>query len=157
MSHDAGPDLFYNFSWVVEDAVGGMARPGRDALEWLREKGVTALVSLTLRAPEGFEGIGDLDVLRVPIRDMSSPTLAQLHDLVAYMRSVVEGRGKVVAHCGAGLGRTGTVLAAYLVGDGWTAREAIRQVRALRPGSIETRDQEDVIVRYAELMGRTDA
>ena len=61
--------------------------------------------------------------------------------------------GKVVAHCTAGLGRTGTFLAAYLVGEGMTAIEAIERVRTLRPGSIETDVQEEAILGYAELVG----
>jgi atypical dual specificity phosphatase len=84
---------------------------------------------------------------------MSSPTLDQLVQLVDYMRRVVSEGGNVVAHCAAGLGRTGTVLAAYLVGDGLSATEAIRKVRSLRPGSIETEGQERSVHRYAELIG----
>ena len=47
----------------------------------------------------------------------------------------------VAVHCGAGLGRTGVVLAAYLVSKGMTAQAAIARVRRLRPHSIETEDQ----------------
>ena len=51
----------------------------------------------------------------------------------------------VAVHCAAGKGRTGTVLAAYLVTQGMTAGEAIRKVRELRPGSVETYEQEQMI------------
>ena len=51
----------------------------------------------------------------------------------------------VLVHCGEGKGRTGTVLAAYLVSKGATADEAIERVRKLRPGSIENLDQENAI------------
>jgi atypical dual specificity phosphatase len=142
--------VVFNFSWVVEDKVGGMARPTKHGLEWLRDRGVTAVVSLTERAPETID---ELEMFRVPIRDMTPPTLDQLHAMVEFMRRVVNEGGKVVAHCEAGMGRTGTVLAAFLVGEGWSGREAIERVREMRPGSIETRAQEQVIHQYAELLG----
>jgi atypical dual specificity phosphatase len=136
--------------WIVPDRVGGMARPRPRELAWLRKQGVTALVSLTehtLGKVEGFE------TLHVAVPDMTSPTLDQLHELIGFMRRVVDDGGKVVTHCHAGLGRTGTVLAAYLVDDGLTAGEAIQRVRELRPGSIETPGQEAMVRKYAELVG----
>ena len=55
----------------------------------------------------------------------------------------------VAVHCGAGLGRTGTVLAAYLVSKGASAVDAIARVRRLRPGSVETETQEEAIIEFA--------
>jgi atypical dual specificity phosphatase len=98
-----------------------------------------------------MEGI---DVRHLPVRDMESPTLEQIRDAVEYMRGVVDAGGSVVAHCGAGMGRTGTILAAYLVRQGLPPDLAIETVRAKRPGSIETYDQEETIYRYADLLGR---
>ena len=55
---------------------------------------------------------------------------------------------KVVVHCGAGLGRTGTMLAAYLVHTGLSAEDALKEVRLRRPGAIESRTQEDAVRDY---------
>ena len=55
----------------------------------------------------------------------------------------------VAVHCGAGLGRTGTVVAAYFVTRGLGPREAIVKVRDLRPGSIETVEQERAVEAFA--------
>ena len=66
--------------------------------------------------------------------------------------SVSAGR-PVGVSCGAGLGRTGTILACYLVSQCFSAEEAINKVRVRRPGSIETREQEDAILAYAKTVG----
>ena len=56
------------------------------------------------------------------------------------------GAGKPVGvSCGSGFGRTGTVLACYLVSTGLNVSEAIKAVRQKRAGSIETPEQENAI------------
>ena len=52
-----------------------------------------------------------------------------------------------------GVGRTGTVLACYLVHRGATAVDAINRVRELRPGSVQTPEQEAAVLQYAEWAG----
>lgn len=135
-----------NFSWIVEGRVAGMGHPSAKDLAWLKAQGVTAILSLTEKEPDlaGFE------VLRIPIVDMTSPTIEQLHRAVGFIREIVTKGGAVVAHCTAGMGRTGTILAAYLVAEGCTVDEALRRVRRLRPGSVETSEQEWVLIAFAQ-------
>jgi atypical dual specificity phosphatase len=52
------------------------------------------------------------------------------------------------------MGRTGTALAAYMVSEGLSAAEAISFIRTVRPGSIETRAQEQAIEEYAGRKGK---
>lgn len=140
----------YNFSWLVDGAVAGMARPRAMDAEWLRGQGITAILSLTMQPPAGYE---DWELLHCPIPDMTPPSLDQLMQAVGFMQDAVREGGAVVTHCTAGIGRTGTVLAAFLVAGGLGAEDAIRAVRMARPGSIETLAQEAAVGRFAELMG----
>lgn len=61
------------------------------------------------------------------------------------------GQGeRLFLHCYAGLGRTGTVASLILMQYGFSPHEAMRAVRAVRPGSIETLSQEN----YLSMMRR---
>lgn len=57
--------------------------------------------------------------------------------------------GSVVVHCRGGLGRAGMVAAMLLVTMGEEPRRAIERVRAVRPGAVETPEQEEYVFRLA--------
>jgi atypical dual specificity phosphatase len=140
-----------NFSWIEEPRLGALARPGAlEELRWLREQGIEVLLSLTEDPPNSvwIERVGLL-LFHVPMIDMEAPTQEQLERCMSAIRRAHEQNFGVAVHCGAGLGRTGVVLACYLVEQGMEAQSAIDRVRHLRPGSVETEDQAKAIKEYA--------
>ncbi len=135
---------WYNFSFVVAGKLAGMSRPDHDASVLLKDAGITGILTLTENplpdgVKEGFE------YLHISIPDFTAPEVDQLEHAVKFIDFV---KGPVAVHCFAGIGRTGTVLAAYLVSQGLPAAEAIGRIRKLRPHSIETAGQEAVIYEY---------
>ena len=84
---------------------------------------------------------------------MSPPSLREIEEFLAFSTVCIENGKPVLVHCGAGLGRTGTMLACYLVERGHEPATAIYKVRAERPGSIETNEQEMAIFKYASSFG----
>jgi atypical dual specificity phosphatase len=56
-------------------------------------------------------------------------------------------------HCLAGLGRTGTILACYLINyEKMSAVDAIQHVREKRYGSIQSLVQEEMIFQYENFL-----
>ena len=151
----------YNFSYVFEDALCAMAFPGifgsteEEDLAYLQQQGIRAIVSLTEEIPEpeyikkyGFEW------LHLEIEDYCPPTQEQIQHFVKQVDSWLKEGLKVMVHCTAGIGRTGTMLAAYFLWRDWSpdAVQAIQRIRELRPGSIETIEQERAIFTFAQNM-----
>lgn len=142
------------FSWVDQPHLAAMAMPeSADDLAWLRRHGIDVLVSLT-EEPVPRQWVNDTGLLavNVPVPDMEAPADRQLDHLVETIRKANASGMGVAVHCGAGLGRTGTVLAAYFVANGLSPQDAVEKVRDLRPGSVETTEQERAVERFA---GRT--
>ena len=139
------------FTWVDKPHLAALAMPeSADDLAWLRRNGVDVLISLT-EAPIPRQWVNDagLMMVSVPVPDMEPPTDRQLDHLLDTIRRANASQMGVAVHCGAGLGRTGTVLAAYFVSRGLSPKEAVARVRDLRPGSVETAEQELAIEAFA--------
>ncbi len=143
--------MIRNFSWLIEGEIAGMAKPASSVydFEFLREKGFEAIVSLSeIPLSEVLIEEFGFTVKHIPIRDFEAPTLEQIEDFVTFAENA-RGEGKKLAvHCDAGMGRTGTILACYLVSKGYNAIKAIEVVRTKRPGSIETIQQEELVIKY---------
>ena len=146
----------HGFTWIKRPLLAALSRPS-SALDftWLRERGIQVVLSLS-EDPPRRDWVNDagLMVYHVPIVDMEAPTQEQLERcLSAIERAHAQNMG-VAVHCTAGLGRTGTVLAAWFVTQGLSAQNATARVRRLRPGSIETEEQERAIEEFAKEFAR---
>lgn len=138
-------------TWIEPGRLAAARYPRDDpALATLASLGVVLLVNLHTRPhpPVALARYG-LTELHLPTRDFTPPAPADLAAGVAAIEAALAAGQPVAVHCGAGLGRTGTLLACVLTRHGLTAAAAIAQVRALRPGSVETPAQVAAVTAFA--------
>jgi atypical dual specificity phosphatase len=115
------------------------------------------IVTLTEEEPLPEEWFTDVAATNVflPVPNYKAPTIAQVKHFI----NIVTRDGKrTLVHCGGGKGRAGTFLACYLATCGFTveikeqpaftANQAMDIIRKMRPGSIETQEQEYFIASY---------
>lgn len=138
------------FSWIERSILAGMARPESvEELAWVRSQGISLLISLT-EDPLPRQWINDAGLLNmhVPIEDMHPPSQKQIDLAMSAIEKARDQKFGVGVHCTAGFGRTGTILACWLVHEGYPSDAALGKVRDLRPGSVETDEQEDAVREF---------
>jgi atypical dual specificity phosphatase len=145
------------FTWVEKPLLAAMARPqSQEDLDWLRDQGIQLLLTLTEDAPRrDWVNAAGLFSMHVPVVDMEAPTQEQLDQCQSAIARAHEKKMGVCVHCGAGLGRTGVILACYFISKGLSAANAMARVRRLRPGSIETDEQTDAVTEFARRRGES--
>jgi atypical dual specificity phosphatase len=147
----------HRFYWVIDNVLAGCSRPGagRDGdidrdLAALRGYGIGALLTLTeTPLPSGALERHGIAGLHLPVDDFHAPTKAQMLDALAFLDEARAAGTAVAVHCLAGQGRTGTVLAAYLIRGGLSSEQAIAAVRATCPGAIEASPQTTALAGWA--------
>ncbi|MBM9590327.1 isochorismatase family protein [Leptospira sp. 201903075] len=134
------------------------ARVLSDDLTTMKKEGISHVLSLITEQEYVDYGVTDLkselkqngiQQKQVPILDQRVPSLTQMKETLEWMDEALSKQNKVLIHCVGGLGRSGTVAAAYLIWKhGLDAGSAIQRVRESRSErAVESLEQ----IRFLEL------
>jgi atypical dual specificity phosphatase len=99
--------------------------PGEDEILDLKNKGINSIVNLqkeNISNKEFIESLG-MKFFHIPIIDHTAPTIEQIEEFI--LIATDEKNLPLYVHCFAGLERTGTMVASYLVYTGWDCEDAI--------------------------------
>ncbi|PJZ51767.1 dual specificity protein phosphatase family protein [Leptospira adleri] len=157
---------FLKFESEKEDIsrIGLTILPGRkdrernlnEDIQTIRREGITHVLCLLTENEFTEYGVKDLkeeykkqglDVYYCPVLDQTAPLLEQTIPALKWMDQALSKKEKLLIHCVGGLGRSGTLAAAYTI---WkekvTASEAISMVRESRSErAIESKIQEEFL------------
>ncbi|XP_076604333.1 dual specificity protein phosphatase 23 [Chaetodon auriga] len=139
-----------NFSWVKPGKVAALALPRMPSeYRFLLDNGIQHLVCLCERKPPYYDSCPELHLHHIKVADFTPPSQSQIDRFLSIVEEANSKGEGVAVHCMHGHGRTGTMLACYLVKmRKMSAIDAIKEIRRLRRGSIETREQEKAVVQF---------
>jgi len=134
---------------------GGQLNAYDDELPVLYAAGIRAVVSL-LNIPSDapvYESAG-FTFLCLPVPDGCPPTAEQAERFARFVDEQRAAQRATAVHCEGGIGRTGTMLAVYLIWHGQYAQEAVARICEVEKSAIETSRQIMFLQEFAPCRAR---
>jgi atypical dual specificity phosphatase len=138
--------------WIDEPILAGGPNPTEAAMAVLTRAGFVRIVCLLDMADQNpaydvnRAKADGFDWRHLGLPDSAAPTIPQIEEFLGML-----GDGaKTYVHCQGGLGRTGTMAAAYWIARGLPAEAAIGKVRVAQPRAVETPAQTEQLKAFEQ-------
>lgn len=141
-------------SWVTSHLAVGHAPMSSQHLDRIKERGIDAILNLCAEFPELplIEQQAGFEVYYLPVEDEEIPEMEAMDNALEWLDEAVFLGKRVLIHCRHGIGRTGTVVTAYLLRKGLSPKLAQKKLSPLRSRPANY-DQWSLIRKYGKKQG----
>ncbi|KAF5393977.1 hypothetical protein D9757_000332 [Collybiopsis confluens] len=131
---------------------GKLPTPFLNCLDYFEKRNIKMVVRLNNQLYDRGTFLDrGIDHMELYFDDGTNPTDEIVRTFLDVADRIIEDGGVVAVHCKAGLGRTASLIGAYLIWKyGFTASEAIAFMRIVRPGSVVGPQQQYLYLKQLE-------
>jgi protein-tyrosine phosphatase len=150
----SNPENTYPIKWITPQIAIGYAPHAQADIDFIKSREIDAILNLCAECYDlhEIERAAGFEVLWLPIADENAPELDMAQMALAWMDSILAQGKKVLVHCRFGIGRTGTLVVAWLLKQGYTRDDALEML-SHTPAEPKSRQQWDFLNAYSIAVG----
>ena len=136
---------------MKEKIIAGSSLPNTpEAIKYIKDQGIKLIISAAhADTVSNLLEKDSIKHLNLEFADLTVPSRVQLKAYFSTLSKAIKLNEPVLIHCRAGCGRTGLLLALFLIYfHDFSNETSIQEVRKIRPCSIELKRQEEFVKHF---------
>lgn len=146
----------YPLRWITQQIAIGYAPHSEADIDSIKIQGIGAVLNLCAECYDlhEIEAAAGLEVHWLPIADEDAPEFVEAQKALEWLDSLLAQNKKVLVHCRFGIGRTGTLVTAWLLKQGYAQDDALEML-SHTPAEPKSRRQWDFLDAYSKSIGNS--
>jgi hypothetical protein len=136
--------------WITDQVAIGYAPRSHADIDEIKSNGIGAVLNLCAECYDlhEIEYAAGFDVHWLPVPDEDAPELDDANEAIDWMASILAKGEKIFVHCRYGIGRTGTLVTAWLLKQGYCLEDTLEML-GHTPAAPKSRRQWDFLDTYS--------